>query len=190
MYRAAIHLLSLPTTHPLARCVLSASQCKVKHHLSPIHHLVNFAGLDPKDVKTIFLVRRSPGYNPVFKTVVPPSKEVALPFTILTNESSPVRVYSNGSGFEGGIGASALLYINNCLARSLQFYLSTAQEHTVYEAEGVGLILGLHLLHGLTWQLAHSTVLGTDSQAVIKPLCSLCLMPIIYISKDFHLFFI
>ena len=156
LYRAAIRLLSLPTAHPLARCVRSASRRKVKHHLLPIHHLINFAGLDPKDVETIAPVRRSPGYNPVFKTVVPPSKEVALPFAILTNESSPVRVYSDGSGFEGGIGASALLYINDRLARSLRVYLGTAQEHTVYEAEGVGLLLGLHLLHGLTRQLSHS----------------------------------
>ena len=131
---------------------------------------MNFAGLDPKDVETISPVRRSPGYNPVFKTVVPPLKEVAHPFAILTNESSPVQVYSDGSGYEGGIRASALLYINDCLARSLRFYLGTAQEHTIYEAEGVGLLLGLHLLHGLTRQPTHSIVLDTDSQAVIKAL--------------------
>ena len=170
LYHVAIHLLSLPTAHPLAHCTHSASQCKVKHHLSPIHHLVNFAGLDPKDIETISLVRRSPGYNPVFKSVMPPLKEVALPFAILTNETSPVHVYSNSSRFEGGIGASALLYVNNPLARSLQFFLGTAQEHTIYEAEGVGLILSLHLLHGLMWQLTHTTVLCMDSQAVIKVL--------------------
>ena len=31
-------------------------------------------------------------------------------------------------------------------------------------------MLGLHLLHGLTWQLTHSVILGTDSQVVIKVL--------------------
>ena len=31
-------------------------------------------------------------------------------------------------------------------------------------------MLGLHLLHGLTQQLTHSVILGTDSQAVIKAL--------------------
>ena len=129
LYRAAIRLLSLPTAHPLARCVRSASQRKVKRHLSPIHHLVNFAGLNPKDVETIVPVRRSPGYNPVFKTIVPPSKEVALPFAILTNESSPVRVYSDGSGFEGGIVVSPLLYISDRLARSASISRNRPRTH-------------------------------------------------------------
>ena len=34
----------------------------------------------------------------------------------------------------------------------------------------MGLILSLHLLHSLTRQLTHPTVLGTDSQAVIRAL--------------------
>ena len=44
------------------------------------------------------------------------------------------------------------------------------KEHTVYEVEGVGLILGLHLLNGLSCWLTNPTVMGTDSQAVIKAL--------------------
>jgi ribonuclease HI len=83
---------------------------------------------------------------------------------------APVRVYSDGSGFEGGIGASALLYINERLVKVLRVHLGSALEHTVYEAEGVGLLMGLHLLNGLNRQLTHTTVLGTDNQAVIKAL--------------------
>ena len=52
--------------------------------------------------------------------------------------------------------------------------LGTPQEHMVYEAEGVGLIMGLHLLNGLSRQLTHPTVIGTDSQAVIKALQNQC----------------
>ena len=120
-------------------------------------------------------VRRSPGYNPTFKTIIPPSKEVALPLANLTNSTIPVCVYSNRSGFEGGIGAAALLYINDFLARVLQIYLGTIQKHTVYEVEGVSLVMGLHLLNGLSRQLTHPTVIGTDSQAVIKALKNQCL---------------
>ena len=127
-------------------------------------------GLNPKDIETIHPVRKSPGYNPVFSSVIPPTKEAALPFALLTNDTVPVQVYSDGSGYEGGIGASALLYINDRLSRLLQLYLCTSQEHTVYKAEGVGLILSLHLLHGLTRQLTHPTILGTDSQVVIRAL--------------------
>jgi hypothetical protein len=73
---------------------------------------------------------------------------------IATNATSPVRIYSDGSGFKGGIGATALLCIKECLVKVLRVYLGTSQEHTVYEAEGVGLVLGLHLLNSLSRQLS------------------------------------
>jgi hypothetical protein len=49
-------------------------------------------------------------------------------------------------------------------------HLGSAAEPTVYEAEGIGLLLGLHLLKGLSHQLTYATVLGTNNQAVIKAL--------------------
>ena len=98
------------------------------------------------------------------------SKDAALTLANLTNSSIPVRIYSDGSGFEGGIGASALLYINDKLTRFLRFYLGTPAEHTVYEAEGVWLVMGLHLLNGLSRQLTAPTILGSDSQAAIRAL--------------------
>ena len=103
---------------------------------------------------------------PTFDLIIPPSKDATLTFANLTNANVPVRIYSDSSGFEGGIGASALLYINDKLARSLRCYLGTPAEHTVYEAEGVGLLMGLHLLNGLSRQLTFPTILGSNSQAV------------------------
>ena len=83
---------------------------------------------------------------------------------------APVRIYSDGSGFKGGIGASALPYINEQLVKVLRAHLGSSLEHTVYEAEGVGLLMGLHLLNGLSCELTQTTVLGTDNQVVIKAL--------------------
>ena len=135
-----------------------------------MHNLIRHAQVNPRDVEVINPVRRSPSYSPSFSTVIPSTKDAALAFANLTNFTVPVRVYSDGSGYEGGIGAAALLYINDRLVRSLRFYLGTSLEHTVYEAEGVGLLMGVHLLHGLSRQLTHPTVLGSDSQAAIRAL--------------------
>ena len=170
LFWASLHLCSLPADHPLHLCICSAACHKVKRHLSPLHHLINFVGLNPNEIETISPVRRSPGYKPMFKTVILLSKEAALPLAKLTNSTIPMCIYSDRSGFKGGIRAATLLYINDHLGRSLQVYLGTIQEHTVYEAEGVGLIMGLYLLNGLSRQLIHPTVLGTDSQTVIKAL--------------------
>ena len=187
LFWAMLHLCSLPSNHPLHPCIRSAARRKAKRHLLPLHHLINFAGLKHNDIETISPVRRSPGYNPAFNIVIPPSKEAVLPLANLTNSTIPVQVYSDGSGYEGGIGASVLLYINDWLARVLHFYLGTAQEHTVYEAEGVGLIMGLHLLHGLSRRLIQPMVLGMDIQAVTKALKNLCLQSGYYLLDAIHL---
>ena len=62
------------------------------------------------------------------------------------------------------------MYIKERLVKVLHFHLGSALEHTVYEAEGVGLVMGLHLLNGLNHQLTQTTVMGTDSQVVIRAL--------------------
>ena len=82
----------------------------------------------------------------------------------------PVRIYSDGSGYEGGIGASALLFINDRQVHSLKYYLATSLKHTVYKAKGVGLLMGLHLLHGLHREITLPTILGSDSQVAIRVL--------------------
>ena len=116
-------------------------------------------GLNPNNIKTISPVRRSPGYNPTFKTVIRLSKEAALPLANLTNSTMPVCVYSDRSGYKGGIGVVALLYINDCLARVFWIYLGTIQENMVYKVEGVSPVMGLHLLNSLSRWLIYPTVL-------------------------------
>ena len=167
LFRSTLRLCSLPKSHPLQPLVHKVAKRKVKRHLSPIHNLIQFACINPREIEVIDPVRRSPGYAPTFDLIIPPSKDAALTFANLTNAT---RIYSDGSGFEGGIGASALLYINDKLVRSLRCYLGTPNEHTIYEAKGVGLLMGLHLLNGLSRQLTLPTVLGSDSQAAIRAL--------------------
>ncbi|KAF5374631.1 hypothetical protein D9615_008911 [Tricholomella constricta] len=86
------------------------------------------------------------------------------------HDLAPVSVYCDGSGFEGGIGASAVLYVDKAERASLRYHLGPTTKHTVYEAEIVGLTLGLHLLTKLTRSLDDTTAIGSDSQATIKAL--------------------
>ena len=186
LYRAALRLCSLPKSHTLYAQVHSRSTHRAKRHLSPVHNLLRFANLNPKQVETISPVRRSPGYKKPFRLIIPPSKDAALPLAQLTDNTVPVRVYSDGSGFEGGIGASAILYLKNRLMKSIRFFLGSDQEHTVYKAEGVGLIMGLHLLSTLHSRFIHPTVLGSDSQAVIRALDNQWSHPSQYIIDEIH----
>jgi hypothetical protein len=96
LFRATLRLCSLPPVHPLHPLVQSVTRQKIKRHLSPIHHLICFAHVNPKEVEIVFAVRRSPGYAPAFDLVIPLSKDDALSFAIITNTMAPVCIYSNG----------------------------------------------------------------------------------------------
>lgn len=61
-------------------------------------------------------------------------------------DKAGIRIYSDGSGFEGGIGAAAVLYRGNNEPKTLKYHLGPATEHTVYKGEGVGAMLGMELL--------------------------------------------
>ena len=82
-----------------------------------------------------------------------------------------VKVYSDGSAQNGKVGAAALLIREGEQDRTLHYHLGPSLQHTVHEAELVGLLLGLHLIkterRGRT-----SFVVGADNQAALSALNS------------------
>lgn len=66
---------------------------------------------------------------------------------------------------------AAILYRNGKITRKLSFHLGKAEHHTVYEAELVGLLLGMQLIK--TEKRCRTTcALGADNQAAIQALQS------------------
>jgi len=55
-------------------------------------------------------------------------------------------VYTDGSGYEGQVGVVAVLYQDGRIKSKRRMRLGSIQHHTVYEGEGVGMILGLELI--------------------------------------------
>lgn len=94
-----------------------------------------------------------------------------------------VRVYSDRSGFKGGIGTSAVLYRCNKPKCSLRFYLGSAGHHTIYEGELVGMLLANELLHTETGIKA---MIGVDSQAAILAMASFKPAPGHYLVDMMH----
>ena len=80
----------------------------------------------------------------LFRTTIPQNEEEAMAYD--KANSASVKIYTNGSSIEGGIGSAATLYIKNTLQQSPQFYLGSDEHHMVYEARQVGLTLGVALL--------------------------------------------
>ena len=79
-----------------------------------------------------------------------------------------IQVFSDGSGLDGQIGTAAVMYRPRSGPKTLRYHLGPTSEHTVFEAEAVGLLLALHMLsfeRNVFW-----AVIQSDSQAVLMAL--------------------
>jgi len=77
-----------------------------------------------------------------------------------------VQIYSDGSAVNNKVGAAAILTRPGKPHRILHFHLGPVSEHTVHEAELVGILLALQLIktekEGQT-----SFLIGVDNQAAL-----------------------
>jgi len=78
--------------------------------------------------------------------------------------SEEVQVFTDGSALNGKVGAAAILTREGKPPRALHLALGPESEHTVHEAELVGILLGMHLIS--TERRGNATfALGVDNQA-------------------------
>jgi len=170
LFRATVRIASLPSTHPLHKPARKAAKRYVRKHCSPLHNLFEALDLDSNTIEPIAPTQHCPNYVPFFSTFVPTSKPIALREAREHHRNAHISIYCDGSGFEEGIGASAVMYTNSVETKHILYYLRPASRHTVYEGEIVGITLALHLLTSLQATLRSYTVIGTDSQATILAL--------------------
>jgi len=164
-HQAAIHLATLPKSHPLHRIANHKTSGKIKRHRSPINSLLAAYRFDPKKIEKIPATARDPtlqGELP-FVTSIADSREDSIKEAKSTREK--VQVYTDGSALNGKVGAATILTREGKPPCALHLTLGPKSEHTVHEAELVGILLSMHLIsterHGST-----TFVLGVDNQAV------------------------
>ena len=95
-----------------------------------------------------------------------------------------IKIYTNGSGQDGMAGAAAVLYKDGAVVKALHYQLGPLEQHTTYEVELVGMLLGM-------WMVGHSTEVSTasikaDSQAAIQALCAHRAGPGSYLLDEIH----
>ena len=185
-FRATIRICALPPHHPLYEVTCWAARHFVNTHRSPLHYSLFTTGLKLQNVETIDPVHQHPNYCPALKTKISSDKETTLTAANENHTESHYKVYCDGSGFEGGAGASAVLYKGNHTIKSLCYHLSPLTEHTVYKSELIGLMLTLHLLIGLTCQLLFTVTIGINNQAAIRSLTNQKSKPVHYLLDKIH----
>ena len=166
-----VRMASLPSTHPLHTQIRTAARRYVRRHRLPLHELAASLARDPDDIETIPTVSTNPTHknNTPFQVSIPEDKEASIRESRLAREE--IKVYTDGSIHNGKVGAAAVMYRGGKRQKTLKLCIGESSEHTVYEAELVGLILGLQLIK-MAKRGKVKCALGADNQAAIKALQS------------------
>jgi ribonuclease HI len=116
--------------------------------------------------------------------VIPAEKEASK--QVETSARETIKLYTDGSSHNDAIlvGAAAVLYRKGRPSCMLKYHLGPASKHTVYEAELIGLLLGIHLIK-TEKRSRTSCALGADNQAAIQALQSELTKPGQHIAAEF-----
>jgi len=164
--RSLLRLCTLTPDHPLHRHVQRASKRQPKCHQSPLHRLFAAYHLLPDKIETIPTYHRSTKWSRTFSTLISDSKDKAIQQNKDTTARIRHIVYTDGSAIDGGVGAAAILYCDGTRTSTLRYHLGHERDHTVYEAELVGLALAAQLLRGMTRHT--EAIIYADNQAAIR----------------------
>ena len=143
---AITRMATLTPEHPIHALVKKSSKGRIKRHRSPLHILTSIFQIDPNKFEKIPPVRTHPkniGSHDIHIDI-PINKDASKQAD--ANAIERIKVYSDGSAHGGKVGAAAVLKRVGSPDRVLMLHLGTTEQHTVYEAELVGMILGLHLI--------------------------------------------
>ena len=146
--RAALRFATFPHNHPLYPYIRRAAKTCPKKFPSPLHHTMDTFNVDPDTTKTILPIRQTTKWQPGIESHIASSLGRAMAEEAL--DHAYIKIFSDGSGIEGMIGAAAVLYRltngNQITKRVLRYCLGPETKHTVYKGEVVGEILAQHLL--------------------------------------------
>jgi ribonuclease HI/exonuclease III len=168
--RAATRLGTLPDSHPLSKAIINARKRRIKRHHTTLHDLVWSYNIEPDKMEKIGHVGRDAGWTPICTTQIAKTLEEAH----LEDEQDPaeIRIYTDGSGFDGHVGAAAVLWrMGRDDEKSMKARVGKMTQHEVYEGEGYGLILGLELLKNE--ENINTVSIGVDNQAAIMAITRL-----------------
>ncbi|PSR73747.1 hypothetical protein PHLCEN_2v10417 [Hermanssonia centrifuga] len=184
-HRAFARLCTLPETHPLQPLVNRAAKHYPRRHRSAIQELAHLFNLAPDAIETITPARYSPYWKPGHATEIAENKDQARESENRWARKNGIRVYTDGSDVDGGVGAAAVLYKpGRRQVKTLQYHLGPSMEHTVYKAEVVALILGMELIRQES--SVRNVSLAVDNQAAVSASRSSRSAPGHYLMDEFH----
>ena len=167
-HHAYIRLHTLPDSHPLHPMVQKTSRRGPRFHRSRLHELAlafpNARNVETIDPGTIPSTWTSPCTFRIAKT-----KDEALAEAEELAETT-VCVFTDGSGFRGEVGASAVIVGGPTGSSNItrRHHLGSLAHHTVFEGELLGTVLAIDAIREAP--RAPSVTILLDNQAAIRAL--------------------
>jgi ribonuclease HI len=121
-------------------------------------------------IETIDPANRNTAAVARFSTQIDISREASI--AAEHEDNADYKAFSDGSGQEEGIGASAILYKRGTArpVKTLQAYLGLKSKRNTYEAEAIGAILAVWIIRNTPETIGKRVSLYIDNQAIILAL--------------------
>ena len=156
-HRVTLRLTSLPEMHLLHSTFCICAKWYIKSHRSMLHELASIYSITSDNIELTSPACSPPPYDLKAKVPMLPMSEEILEDEQLGEDI--IQVFSDGSGLDGQVGATVVMYWRGQGLRVLRYLLGLLTKqcrHTVFEAEAVGLLLALHMLkyqHNAPWAI-------------------------------------
>lgn len=172
--RAFIRICTLPDSHPLHHQADTAywkrHQKRSQTNTSPLEDMACQFQIEPAKVEKIGRRKYPPTYTTPFDTMIEPNRELSIQHE--KADKTKVKIYTDGSAINGGVGAAALLYIGNEKEprEILHYHLGPKTRYSTYDAEWVGALMATSILTRLDEAtIGHETAsIYVDNQSVIR----------------------
>ena len=143
-HRVALCMSMLLKVHPLSKAITNARVRRIKRHPTRINDLIWTFDLDPNRMEKVEAVRYDVGWRAGMERRIANTKEKAIQEEAA--DMVEIKVYTDGSGVEGNIGAAAVLRRRGW--RVSRCRVGKAEHHKVFEGEATGLVLAMDLVGG------------------------------------------
>lgn len=163
--QAVLRYATLPSSHPLAKIAKQASALPVKRHRSKLHAILAMHQIQPANMEKRLTASSNLAPTPTFTTSI---LERMLAKNIRAPRLHEMHVYTDGSGIEGKVGAAAATRDRSGRWKTIKYELGTLEQHTVYEAKLIGMLLAIHMANSV--KNLRKLTIYTDNQAAIKVL--------------------
>jgi hypothetical protein len=137
----------------------------------PLHILTGIFSIHPGEIEKIPLVHVHPREKSshFVHIDIPLDKEASK--QVYTSTIEQIKIYMDRSSHDGNVRAAAILRREGNPDRALKFHLGSADHHTVYKAELIGILMGLHLIKTEKCSRV-KCVINIDNQAALKVVTS------------------